>query len=56
VTFWHNGGVRTLGLLASQLESTAPTLAGTSGGFDRLVLTPSKINAGKYFVVVVESK
>jgi len=56
LTLWHNGGIRTLGLLASQLESVAPTLAGTSGGFDRLVLTPSKINADKYFVVVVESK
>ncbi|MDZ4184650.1 MAG: hypothetical protein U1D97_06685, partial [Desulfuromonadales bacterium] len=56
ITLWHLGGVRSISWKASQLESVAPTLAGTSGGYDRLVLTPSKINAGKFFVICVESK
>lgn len=56
VTLWHVGGVRSITWKTIQFESTAPTLAGTSGGFDRFVLTPSKINAGKFFIICVESK
>jgi hypothetical protein len=58
IEFRHAGGVRTLGLLASQLDpsATAPTLKGTSGGVDRLSLRPSLLNPGKYFIKLVESK
>lgn len=58
IEFRHNGGLRTLSLLASQLDpsATMPTLAGTSGGVDRLSLRPSLLNPGKYFIKLVESK
>jgi len=58
IEFRHNGDLRTLSLLASQLDpsATMPTLAGTSGGVDRLSLRPSLLNPGKFFIKLVESK